>query len=73
MKAVDTDHVWIVMQLSEMSRAPLGHLLHYLEEESTRTFAGRAKRPTRLHGLVNGKAAQIQAEVRKCTSLGYWE
>ena len=49
----------------------MGHLLDYVEERSTRNLADCLKRMARLAGLVNGKAEEIQSEVRKLDTQAY--
>ena len=49
----------------------MDHLLYCVEERSTRNLAACLKTMTRLAGLVNGKAEEIQSEVRKLDTQAY--
>ena len=71
MEAIDNDDFWLIMRISLRSRKALDHLLYYVEERSTRNLADCLKRMTRLAGLVNGKAEEIQSEVRKLDTQAY--
>lgn len=50
------------MQIVHIARGPIDHLLYYLQQKSVPTFEQRITTPTRLLGLVSGKADQIRED-----------